>query len=36
MARSQARFLQKPYSHADLAKAVRNCLDKNAAGAKNA
>jgi nitrogen-specific signal transduction histidine kinase/ActR/RegA family two-component response regulator/HAMP domain-containing protein len=27
MARSQARFLQKPYSHTDLAKIVRDCLD---------
>jgi signal transduction histidine kinase/ActR/RegA family two-component response regulator/HAMP domain-containing protein len=27
MTRSQARFLQKPYSHNDLAKVVRDCLD---------
>jgi signal transduction histidine kinase/ActR/RegA family two-component response regulator/HAMP domain-containing protein len=31
MARSQARFLQKPYSHNNLAKIVRDCLDKNCA-----
>jgi signal transduction histidine kinase/ActR/RegA family two-component response regulator len=36
MARSQARFLQKPYSHNDLAKIVRDCLDKDAAGGTNA
>jgi hypothetical protein len=29
LARTRARFLQKPYTHADLAKAVRDCLDKN-------
>jgi len=30
--RNHAQFLQKPYSHNDLARAVRNCLDnKNAA-----
>jgi signal transduction histidine kinase/ActR/RegA family two-component response regulator len=27
MSRSQARFLQKPYTHTDLAKIVRECLD---------
>jgi signal transduction histidine kinase/CheY-like chemotaxis protein/HAMP domain-containing protein len=31
MSRSQARFLQKPYAHTDLAKIVRDCLDKNVA-----
>ncbi len=31
LARTGARFLQKPYSHADLAKIVRKCLDKNEA-----
>ncbi len=31
LARAQARFLQKPYSHNDLAKIVRDCLDKDAA-----
>ena len=33
--KTNARFLQKPYSQTDLAKAVRDCLDKNkiAAGA---
>ena len=36
MARSQARFLQKPYSHNNLAKIVRDCLDTDAAGAPNA
>jgi signal transduction histidine kinase/ActR/RegA family two-component response regulator len=35
MARSQARFLQKPYSHTDLAKVVRNCLDKDVADGTN-
>ena len=29
LARTRAHFLQKPYSHAGLAKAVRDCLDKN-------
>lgn len=29
LARSQAHFLQKPYTQAQLAKIVRNCLDKN-------
>jgi signal transduction histidine kinase/HAMP domain-containing protein/ActR/RegA family two-component response regulator len=27
LAKTRARFLQKPYSHADLAKIVRNCID---------
>jgi two-component system cell cycle sensor histidine kinase/response regulator CckA len=36
MARAQARFLQKPYSHNDLAKIVRECLDKDVASGKNA
>jgi signal transduction histidine kinase/CheY-like chemotaxis protein len=31
LARTRAQFLQKPYSHASLAKIVRECLDKNAA-----
>ena len=31
LAKTGARFLQKPYSHGDLAKIVRECLDKNAA-----
>ena len=31
MVRSQARFLQKPYTHNDLANIVRGCLDKNVA-----
>jgi CheY-like chemotaxis protein len=30
LAKTQAHFLQKPYSHSGLAKAVRDCLDKNA------
>ncbi len=30
LARTGARFLQKPYSHADLAKTIRECLDKSA------
>jgi signal transduction histidine kinase/ActR/RegA family two-component response regulator len=29
LARSQARFLQKPYSHTTLARTVRDCLDRN-------
>jgi signal transduction histidine kinase/ActR/RegA family two-component response regulator len=29
LARTGARFLQKPYAHTELAKAVRDCLDKN-------
>jgi nitrogen-specific signal transduction histidine kinase/CheY-like chemotaxis protein len=29
LARTQANFLQKPYTHNNLAKAVRDCLDKN-------
>ena len=28
LSRSQARFLQKPYSHITLARAVRDCLDR--------
>jgi hypothetical protein len=28
LARTGAQFLQKPYSHASLAKIVRDCLDK--------
>jgi len=28
MARSQAYFLQKPYTHVTLAKSVRDCLDR--------
>ncbi len=28
LSRSQARFLQKPYSHTTLARAVRDCLDR--------
>ena len=31
MARAQALFLQKPYAHTDLARIVRDCLDKDAA-----
>ncbi len=31
MARSQAYFLQKPYSHNDLARIVRECLDSDVA-----
>jgi signal transduction histidine kinase/CheY-like chemotaxis protein len=31
LARTRAQFLQKPYSHASLAKIVRECLDKNSA-----
>jgi CheY-like chemotaxis protein len=27
LAKTQARFLQKPYAHTDLARAVRSCLD---------
>jgi signal transduction histidine kinase/ActR/RegA family two-component response regulator/HAMP domain-containing protein len=34
MTRSQARFLQKPYSHSDLAKIVRECLDSVASISK--
>jgi signal transduction histidine kinase/ActR/RegA family two-component response regulator len=30
LSRSQARFLQKPYSHITLARIVRDCLDQNA------
>jgi CheY-like chemotaxis protein len=36
LARARARFLQKPYSHNDLAKIVRDCLDKDAADGSNA
>ena len=28
LAKTKARFLQKPYTHAMLAKTVRDCLDK--------
>jgi hypothetical protein len=28
LVKMNARFLQKPYTHADLAKTVRECLDK--------
>ena len=31
LARTHARFLQKPYAHNDLTRTVRECLDKNAA-----
>jgi two-component system cell cycle sensor histidine kinase/response regulator CckA len=31
LTRSHARFLQKPYSHSDLAKIIRDCLDQNSA-----
>jgi signal transduction histidine kinase/HAMP domain-containing protein/ActR/RegA family two-component response regulator len=30
LAKTRAQFLQKPYAHIELAKAVRDCLDKNA------
>ena len=30
LAKAGAHFLQKPYGHADLAKIVRDCLDKKA------
>jgi CheY-like chemotaxis protein len=30
LARTRARFLQKPYAHNALAQTVRDCLDKNA------
>jgi signal transduction histidine kinase/ActR/RegA family two-component response regulator len=33
--RSKARFLQKPYSHVALARAVRDCLDANSANGKS-
>ncbi len=33
LARTRAQFLQKPYTHNDLANAVRGCLDKNAVAA---
>ncbi|HXE42078.1 MAG TPA: response regulator, partial [Candidatus Baltobacteraceae bacterium] len=29
LARAQAQFLQKPYTHTTLAKTIRTCLDKN-------
>jgi signal transduction histidine kinase/ActR/RegA family two-component response regulator/HAMP domain-containing protein len=32
LSRSQALFLQKPYSHTTLARAVRDCLDRTGAG----
>jgi two-component system cell cycle sensor histidine kinase/response regulator CckA len=31
LSRSQAHFLQKPYSHTTLARAVRDCLDRTGA-----
>jgi signal transduction histidine kinase/ActR/RegA family two-component response regulator/HAMP domain-containing protein len=31
LTRSQARFLQKPYSHTTLARAIRDCLDRRGA-----
>ena len=33
LSRSQARFLQKPYTHTTLTKTVRDCLDINAPAA---
>ncbi|HEY1663174.1 MAG TPA: ATP-binding protein [Verrucomicrobiae bacterium] len=33
LARAQALFLQKPYSHATLARMVRDCLDRNTVAA---
>ena len=30
LAKTNARYLQKPYTHAELAKIVRDCLDKTA------
>ena len=36
LAKTSARFLQKPYAHTDLAKTVRDCLDKNAVARKTA
>jgi CheY-like chemotaxis protein len=30
LAKTNARYLQKPYTHAELAKTVRDCLDKTA------
>jgi CheY-like chemotaxis protein len=32
LSRSHAHFLQKPYSHTTLARAVRDCLDRTGAG----
>jgi len=29
LARTRASFLAKPYTHAELAKTVRDCLDQN-------
>ncbi|HEU6449009.1 MAG TPA: ATP-binding protein [Verrucomicrobiae bacterium] len=29
LAKTHARFLQKPYTHSDLAKCIRDCLDQN-------
>jgi hypothetical protein len=29
LARTRASFLAKPYTHAELAKSVRDCLDQN-------
>ena len=34
LAKTNARYLQKPYTHAELAKTVRDCLDKTAATGK--
>jgi len=28
LAKTRARFLQKPYAHSELAKTIRDCLDK--------
>ena len=36
LSRSQARFLQKPYSHTTLARTVRDCLDLEQAAGANA
>jgi signal transduction histidine kinase/ActR/RegA family two-component response regulator len=33
LAKTRAHFLQKPYAHNELAKAVRDCLDRNNAAA---
>ena len=30
LVKMKARYLQKPYTHADLARTVRECLDKTA------
>jgi signal transduction histidine kinase/ActR/RegA family two-component response regulator/HAMP domain-containing protein len=34
LAKTNARYLQKPYTHAELAKTVRDCLDKKPVTAK--